>query len=135
MKSKVSIVIIDNKSIVCFVTKQMFKACCSDLNIATFQNPEQFITDIKTGDLAIPSVILCDYNMPEMTGLEVHNTLKEILKNHSDFPQFYLVSTKDNLESYVSKFESDFFCGSYLKPLQPNRVEEILNLSLINIAS
>ncbi|MBZ9777420.1 response regulator [Psychroflexus sp. CAK8W] len=135
MNNKISIAIVDDHSLVGFATKQMFKSCSSDLDLVTYQNPEQFITDMTTGDLAVPSVILCDYNMPEMTGLEVHDSLKEILKEHSDLPQFYLVSSEDNLESYALNFKSDFFSGSYQKPLQPNKVEEILNLSLVNLAS
>lgn len=135
MNNKVSIAIVDDHSLVGFATKHMFRACFSDLDIMTYQNPEQFISDITSGKVGVPSIILCDYNMPEMTGLEVHDTLKEILNEHSSLPQFYLVSSEDNLESHALNFNSDFFSGSYQKPLQPNKVEEILNSSLVNIAS
>ena len=135
MSYNLSIAILDDHPLVNFATKHMFKSCSSSLNVITYQNPEKFITDLKNDHIEVPSVILCDYDMPEMTGLEVHDSLKELLKKHSHFPKFYLVSSEENLESHALDFKSDFFCGSYQKPLQPNNAEEIFNSSLVNVAS
>lgn len=135
MLYKFTIAIIDNDPLVVFATKQMVKACLTASTILTYQNPEKFIADIEAEEISIPSVILCDYDMPEMTGLEVHDNLKNFLGEEENHCCFYLVSSEDNLLLHSEKFNSDFFLGTYEKPLDLNKVNEIVNYSQANIAS
>lgn len=130
-----TIVLIDNDPLVIFTTKHMVQSCFPSKEILTYQNPKEFISDVNTESIGIPSLIICDYNMPEMTGLQVHDTLKGILSNTTRRPSFYLVSSEENLEVFDAEFKSDFFSGSHQKPLNFDKIEDIVTTSFIEIAS
>ncbi|MBZ9777424.1 response regulator [Psychroflexus sp. CAK8W] len=135
MLDKFTVAIIDNDPLVIFATKHMVKACLTASSILTYQNPEKFIADIEAEEISIPSVILCDYDMPEMTGLEVHDNLKNFLGEEENHCCFYVVSSEDNLLLHSEKFNSDFFCGIWEKSLGVIKVQHLINKSRFNIAS
>lgn len=135
MQNKTNVVIIDDHFFVLMTTKQMLNLCSPNVNVLTYQNPEKFIKDLESNYLDVPQLIICDYNMPEMNGLDVHDALKVFLKKDQINPCFYLVSAEDKLNLLADKFESDFFSGYHQKPLRFEKLKKLVNRSLVNATS
>ena len=135
MASQALIAIIDDDPVVLHTTKQLLSYLFPGVYIDIYRNPDDFINHIQQDNEELPELIFCDYNMPQMSGLEVHNALIPFSKNNSKAIEFYLMSSNSDLESIAKEFTSDFFSGYYAKPLDYNKLSQILNQTQINLAS
>lgn len=133
MMPKFSIAIIDNDPLVVFATRHMCKSILEDSYVITYKNPIEFFTHLKNGDVAMPDIILCDYDIPVMNGLEVYDTLKKYINEKK--PTFYLCSIDLNIVRYELYFNSDYFCGSLSKSLELDVPFKVINLKLHSTAS
>lgn len=135
MASQALIAIIDDDPLVLYTTKQLLSHLFPGVYIDIYRNPDDFIKHIQQENVELPKLIFCDYNMPEMTGLEVHDALIPFCKNNSKAIEFYLISSNPDLDAIAKEFTSDFFSGCYTKPLDHDKLSQILNQTQINLAS
>lgn len=133
MASKALIAIIDDDPLVLHTSKQLMFYLCSSIHVDVYTNPEDFIKHIQQVNVELPELIFCDYNMPEMTGLEVYKALILFYENKPKGFEFYLISSNTNLEAIAKEFTSDSFSGYYAKPLDHDKLSQILNQTQIDL--
>jgi len=78
-KENLRIVIVDDSKFYCKALEMMLKKC-GFKNIEKFQNPMQFLSYFRTNNKKV-DIVLIDYRMPDIDGLEVLDKIKKIRKN------------------------------------------------------
>jgi CheY-like chemotaxis protein len=122
------IIQIDDDEINNFINESLFKSKIKDIQIKSFTDPNIAIDFIKNEFVKNPmnAIVFLDINMPQMSGWE----LLEELKNHTDiikdYMTFYIISSSidsiDKSKSQENPLVKDFVS----KPLSTRALKEIL---------
>ncbi|MBZ9785942.1 hypothetical protein LB456_00595 [Psychroflexus sp. CAK57W] len=109
-------ILIDDNPYVLSKTKHQLLSYKPDIFINTYSSPLAFFEDDYL--LKVPgSIVLCDYDMPVVSGLEVHNRLKALPKHMTNSMCFYLFTSHTVNELDLDAFDSPFFKSVLPKPL------------------
>ncbi len=107
------VVYIDDEELLCRVFKRVLASCGSP--VVTFTEPEAAIAYIHEHP---PAVVICDYRMPSLTGLQVLERLAPGIP-------FYLVSGNLGVASLRSH---PGVTGALTKPFRPEALLDIVQL-------
>lgn len=109
--------IVDDDSSIRWVLEKALNA--ADINCLTFDNPEDLLLQIQTGQA--PMVIVSDVRMPQMDGMQL---LEEVHKHFPELP-FIIMTAHSDLDSAVNAYQGGAF--EYLP--KPFDVDEAVTLT------
>jgi len=114
-----SILIIDDDKETCEFLKKTFEIRKCDVTAAT--SGAEGLEIIKNHK---PSIVLIDYNMPEMNGFETLKKIKEI--DHNIKVIVVTVEAKENLEQEYKTYEPFTYDGYIKKPFNVVELEDLI---------
>lgn len=128
MKSVKTILIVDDDLMVNMVTERLLLRHNKDYEIATYTNPVKALEILKekhaNGD-SLPDIILLDIRMPELTGFEFLDKLKE-----SDFAEELQIIMYTSSAATTDQEKSQIYknvIGYMQKPFSVNLFNDILD--------
>lgn len=129
------IVLVDDDEIILHIHEQMISNCVDNVNINKYNCPEKFLQNLLAGTIALPDLIISDYDMEPYNGVKLLTRL-ELIAGKLNFDmkklQFYMVSGERNLEKICKNCESTIFSGYFYKPLMENHLSKLLKSDKIS---
>lgn len=112
-----------------FIHTTLIKNLNKDFNVQNFNCGEEFLEALKSKQIETPDLVITDYNMKQLTGIDLINELDDYrnLKQIKDKLFVYLVSANTNLENSLKEINNDTYQGFIPKPLNENNVIDILS--------
>ena len=120
--SKALIIAIDDDATIL----KLVKAVLGKLyEIKTFSAPDKALESLKTG--LSPDLIICDISMPEMSGFEVHEAVRDISSVRST-PFVYLTAldSRENIRQGMRQGADDYLT----KPFTPDELRSAIAMRL-----
>jgi CheY-like chemotaxis protein len=106
MKEPAIIIQIDDDEINNFINESIFRSNAKSAKIKSFTNPAEALKFIKKEFIInpVPAVVFLDINMPEMSGWEILEELKEHDAILTEFMTIYMISSSiDAVDKNKSK--------------------------------
>lgn len=130
MKTKLSVLVVDDDSIFQFLSKKILETTALTNEIYTCSNGSEALQLLKSGSIELekfPDIIFLDINMPIMNGWEFLHEFEHIKTNICKIVPVFIVSSSqdhDDIE-HARKFST---VKDYLiKPIMPKQFVEILS--------
>ncbi len=132
MKAPAIIIQIDDDEINNFINESIFRSNAKGAEIKSFTNPAEALNYIKKNFVInpVPAIVFLDINMPEMSGWEILDELKEHDKILTEFMTIYMISSSidavDRNKSKISPLVKDFVS----KPLSNKVIKNLLEIDI-----
>ncbi|MBZ9777411.1 hypothetical protein LB452_00620 [Psychroflexus sp. CAK8W] len=126
---EVCFILIDDSSYVLSKTKHQIISYNPNIIIKTYECPPEFFEDDFLVQNKPHFIILCDYDMPIMNGLKVHNRLKDFPSQITELISFFLFTSYTESTLSLEEFDSHFFKGLIQKPLTRSSFDKCIALA------
>ncbi len=132
MKEPAIIIQIDDDEINNFINESIFRSNAKGSEIKSFTDPTEALKFIKKEFVINPvhAIVFLDINMPEMSGWEILDELKEHHTILTEFMTIYMISssidTVDKNKSKSSPLVKDFVS----KPLSNKVIKDLLEINI-----
>lgn len=123
LKSIQNVLVVDDNQTNLLVIKEMLDY--KNINTTSFCSPNAALESIKRGEVF--DIVISDYNMPEMNGLEFIEKLKQILIQNKQRIPYLTIHTSSNEEIIYQKGKELGVGIILLKPIQTNILYESLS--------
>lgn len=121
------IALVEDCDITRFLHSALIKNLDLNIELQKYSSGEEFLENLKDRQLALPDLVLTDYNMAKLNGVDVINELEKFSSTHAvgNKLKSYLVSANVDLENIVKKCNKDICQGFVPKPLNSNNLVNI----------
>ncbi|EGV42106.2 response regulator [Bizionia argentinensis JUB59] len=129
--------LIDDNKIDLFVNQRIIEKYNPEVKTRVFNNGNSALSFLKLLDLketieseTIPSVILLDINMPEMSGFNFFKEFKQLSTLLKNKIEVYILSSSTSPDD-VRKAQNESLCAGYItKPLTVDKLKSLLDKSV-----
>ncbi len=123
------VAIIEDCDITRFLHATLIKDLDLTINLQQYSSGEDFLKDLKSDQIDMPDIVLTDYNMGQLNGVDVINELASFCSAHQITHKLrsYLVSANVDVKSILDDCDKDFCQGFIPKPLNSKRLKDIIS--------
>ncbi len=124
-----TIAIIEDCDITRFLHATLIKDIDLSISLQQYNCGEDFLKDLNSNQIDIPDLVLTDYNMEQLNGVDVINGLADfcLLHNISHNIPSYLVSANVDVKSILDKCDKSICHGFIPKPLNSKRLRDVID--------
>ncbi len=136
---KIRIVVVDDEETDRYLAKRAVESLEFDTEFVEFEAGDDFVSVVKEPDERLakigtspqPIVVLLDINLPRMSGFEVLESMKDIIKNDDQMFVFTMYSSSDHAEDRSDALKYDFVKDYIVKPVTAERLSDIIKTHCI----
>ncbi|MGM0636128.1 MAG: response regulator [Bacteroidota bacterium] len=127
--ANMKIAIIDDSKMELFIHNKLIDSFFPKKEVYTFQHATDFLQHITNNPSKVPNIILSDYHMPELNGIELLEKVNQIISETSlskkQLIQFYLLSSENKLRTMLQDKPFSIFSEAFEKPLSKKHMQQI----------